>query len=96
LKRLLIGGAALLLQGCVYLPETRTWYDEQCQIYSKHMTLRAHQVGAIGNCVSRDCVGVLAIFGVVGAASAVVSGSIVVVGNTVYWLEKNGKCLIGA
>jgi hypothetical protein len=96
LRRLLIAGAVVLLQGCVYLPETRTWYDEQCQIYSKHMTLRAHQVGAIGSCAGRDCVGVLAIFGVVGAASAVVSGSIVVVGNTVYWLEKNGKCLIGA
>ncbi|MGH8517765.1 MAG: hypothetical protein ACREUE_09925 [Panacagrimonas sp.] len=96
MNRLLIAGAVLLLQGCVYLPETRTWYDEQCQIYSKHMTLRAHQVGAIGNCVNRDCVGVLAIFGVVSAASAVVSGSIVVVGNTVYWLEQKGKCLIGA
>ena len=96
MRRLLKIGAVALLQGCVYLPETRTWYDEQCQIYSKHMTLRAHQVGAIGNCVQRDCVGVLAIFGAVGAVSAVVSGSIVVVGNTVYWLEKNGKCLIGA
>ena len=96
MSRLLAVCALVLLQGCVYLPETRTWFDEQCQVYSKHMTLKAHQMGAIGNCMQRDCVGVLAIFGVVGAASAVVSGSIVVVGNTVYWLEKQGKCLIGA
>jgi len=96
LNRLLVVCAVALLQGCVYLPETRTWYDDQCQIYSKHMTLRAHQVGAIGNCVNRDCVGILAIFGAVSAVTAVVSGSIVVVGNTVYWLEQKGKCLIGA
>jgi hypothetical protein len=29
----------------------------------------------------------------VTAGSAVVSGSIVVAGNTVYWLEKRGKCI---
>jgi len=27
------------------------------------------------------------------AGSAIVSGSIVVVGNALYWLEKQGKCL---
>jgi hypothetical protein len=32
--------------------------------------------------------------GAVAAASVVVSGSIVVVGNVVYWLEKQGKCLV--
>jgi hypothetical protein len=31
--------------------------------------------------------------GVVSAASAVVTGSVVVVGNVVNWLEKQGQCL---
>ena len=31
-------------------------------------------------------------YGTVGAASFIVSGSIVVVGNTVHWIEKKGKC----
>jgi hypothetical protein len=30
--------------------------------------------------------------GAVAAASAVVSGSVVVVGNSVYWLESQGSC----
>lgn len=95
MRQRLAACAVVLLQGCVYIPETTTWYDEQCRIYSKHMTLKAHQMGTIGNCMHRDCVGILAILGAVGAVSAVVSGSIVVVGNTVYWLEKQGKCLVG-
>jgi hypothetical protein len=31
--------------------------------------------------------------GVVAVASAVVSGSIAVVGNVVYWLERQGQCV---
>ena len=33
-----------------------------------------------------------AIFATLSAASLVVSGSVVVVGNTVHWLEKEGRC----
>lgn len=33
------------------------------------------------------------VVGAVSAASMGVSGSIVIVGNVVYWLEKQGKCL---
>jgi hypothetical protein len=86
--------AAALLQGCIYVPHTTTWYDEQCKIEAKHMTLRPEQIGALGSCSGRDCVVALAAFGVIAAASAVVSGSIVVVGNVVYWLEKQGKCAL--
>lgn len=35
---------------------------------------------------------VLGLYGGVAAGSAVVSGSIVLVGNTIYWLEEQGKC----
>ena len=31
--------------------------------------------------------------GATAAASAIVSGSIVIVGNVVYWFEKQGRCL---
>jgi len=37
---------------------------------------------------------VLVAIGAVAAASAVVSGSIVLVGNIVYWAEKQGKCAL--
>jgi hypothetical protein len=35
---------------------------------------------------------IVAVAGVTAAASAVVSGSIAVVGNVVYWLERQGRC----
>jgi hypothetical protein len=37
-------------------------------------------------------VALLVAAGVVAAASAVVSGSIAVVGNVVYWIEQQGQC----
>jgi len=85
---------AALLQGCVFVPRTTTTYDEECRTERRHMTLRPEQIGYIGSCAGRDCVYVLVAFGAVAATSAVVSGSIVVVGNVVYWLEKQGKCAI--
>ena len=82
------------LQGCVVVPETRTAYDQNCMIHTKHMTLRAQQIATLGHCVGDGCLAVLAAIGVVAGASVIVSGSIVVVGNVVYWIEKQGKCLI--
>jgi hypothetical protein len=35
----------------------------------------------------------LAAAGATAEASAVISGSIVIVGNVVYWFEKQGRCL---
>ena len=40
-----------------------------------------------------EAVGCLAFALGMTAGSAVVSGSIVAAGNTVYWLEKRGKCV---
>lgn len=58
------------------------------------MRLDSTQLGQIRpNCANADCAGVLLVGGVVSAASAVISGSIVLVGNTVYWLEKRGRCV---
>jgi hypothetical protein len=85
---------AALLQGCVYLPHTTTVYDEQCKIETKHMTLRPEQIGAVGSCSGRDCLVALAAIGVIAAGTAIVSGSIVVVGNVVYWIEKQGRCAL--
>ena len=58
------------------------------------MRLEATQIGAIGSCTNRDCAYVLVAIGAVAAATAVVSGSIVLVGNVVYWLERQGKCAL--
>jgi hypothetical protein len=84
----------VLLQACIYLPHTTTVYDEECKIERRHMKLRAEQIGTLGSCSGRDCAYILVAFGAVAAASAVVSGSIVIVGNVAYWAEKQGKCAL--
>lgn len=81
-----------MMQGCVFVPVTTEIYDPGCRIVSKQMTLQSVQVGALGGCRGNECAAVLVLFGATAAASAVVSGSIVVVGNVVYWFEKQGSC----
>ena len=77
--------AALLLQACVVVPRTATVYDDNCHTHRRQMVLDVHQVGMFGGCANQGCVALLVAAGVVTAASAVVSGSIAVVGNVVYW-----------
>jgi hypothetical protein len=88
-----LASCLLLPGGCVYLPKTTTIYDENCKIMKHHMTLEVHQAATIAGCSNEACVAALVVFGAVSAATAVVSGSVVVVGNVVYWLEKQGQCL---
>lgn len=83
---------ALLLQSCVFVPATTEIYDQDCRITSKQMALQAVQVGAFVGCRGSECVAALVVMGAATAASAVISGSIVVVGNVVYWFEKKGRC----
>lgn len=79
--------------GCVFLPETTARYDPACQLIERHMTLKAYQVGVFARCQNEGCIELLALAGLISAASFVVSGSVAVVGDTVYWLEAKGQCL---
>lgn len=90
------GGMALLLvAGCVYVPVTTQRYDRECQVVARHMELQVVQIGAIQHCHNEGCAAVLVAAGATAAASAVVSGSIAIVGNVVYWLERLGRCTRG-
>jgi hypothetical protein len=89
---LLLPAAILTLQACVFVPRTTEVYDFDCRVSSRQMDLQAVEIGGFGRCQSRDCAVILVAVGATAAASAVVSGSIVVVGNVVYWLEKQGRC----
>lgn len=84
--------ATVLLAGCIFLPHTATVYDAECEILERKMTLEAYQVGALGGCRNEGCAALLVVAGVVSATTAVISGSVVVVGNVVYWLEEKGQC----
>ena len=88
-------GPALIcaaLQACVFLPSTIEVYDPECQVVARQMTLREVQVAAIGGCQNQSCVGMILALGATAAASAIVSGSIVIVGNIAYWLERQSTC----
>lgn len=82
----------LLLQACVYVPRTTEVYDADCQVTSKKMDLQPVQIAAFGGCSDSGCVTLLVAAGATAAASAIISGSIVVTGNVVYWFEKQGRC----
>ena len=83
---------AVALQACVYLPSTIEVYDPECQIVAKHMTLQEVQLAAIVGCQNQSCVAMILAVGATTAASVIVSGSIVIVGNMAYWLERQTAC----
>lgn len=86
---------AAALAGCVVMPTTVTGYDPQCRATTRHMTLEVTQVGAIARCSNQECAALVLVAAGVTAATAVVSGSIAVVGNVVYWAEERAGCLVG-
>lgn len=85
-------GVAAAAAGCIYAPRTVSVYDPDCRIVSRHMVLDAQQVAAISRCQNEGCLTLLVAMGAVSAVSAVISGSVVVVGNVMYWFEKRSQC----
>lgn len=90
---------ALVLSGCVYTPQLVTRYDERCDIEFKQMTLTTQQLQVINpgpTCADKDCLALIAGQILMVPASAIISGSIVLVGNTLFWMQKEGQCLINS
>jgi hypothetical protein len=85
----------LLLAGCVVVPTTRETYDPQCKVMKREMQLEvAKATPMLRSCGGDECAAVMAAAGIVTAASAVVSGSIAIVGNALFWLERQGRCVV--
>jgi hypothetical protein len=83
---------AASLSACVVVPRTIARYDAECHIVARYMTLQPVQVASIGGCSNDGCVALVAMAGATAAASTIISGSIAVAGNVVYWLERQGQC----
>lgn len=77
---------------CVVLPQTRDVYDAECRMVTRQVTLGAAYIGGFHACAGDGCLMMLTAAGVVTAASAVISGSIALVGNVAYWIERQGRC----
>ena len=95
---------ALACAGCatpVFVPETHVYHDAKCDVTYRKMTLTTAEMSLLQVPGGAHCGGSWEGCAVLLAAelgktpiSAVVSGSIVVIGNTIYWAEKTGRCLL--
>ena len=85
-------GLAALQAACIVVPQTREFYDPECRMLKKEMRLETAVVGRFQACQGDGCIALLVATGAVTAASAVVSGSIALVGNVAYWFENQGRC----
>ena len=84
--------ASLLASACVVVPRTRDGYDPECEFVTHHMELETVQVARIKACGDDLCTAAVVVAVGVTAASAVVSSSIVLVGNVVYWADRRLSC----
>jgi hypothetical protein len=83
------------IQGCTFLPEVQDKNPEyeRCNLVTKKMDLV--MLGKLFNGCEGGGEGAAAYClasALYSSTTAVVSGSFVLVGNTIHWLEKQGKC----
>ncbi|MDZ4260929.1 MAG: hypothetical protein U1B30_01175 [Pseudomonadota bacterium] len=83
---------------CVVVPKKGASYDEKCMVSTQkiELTMEQRQIFNDIDCFSKSCTseltGALLTSTLAATTSAVVSGSVALVGNTLYWLESQGEC----
>jgi hypothetical protein len=94
---------SVLASGCVFYPKLYSDRSSRCGGTSRHFELRRALESNTNppnsyrsklpppNC-DRYCVAAILAAGSATAAIAIVSGSIVVIGNTVFWVEESAEC----
>jgi len=85
----------VLLSSCVFVPETskNQKYADNCKMVTRQLSLSPKEISG-KLCNDEDTAEVcLMVYGVVlPVSSFVISGSIVVIGNSLHWLEYQGPC----
>ena len=91
IKVTLVAVVALNLVACAFVPkvEHSQTYAKNCEMYTKELTLDAISLGGLDCGGNTSC---FAVAGLIPVTTFLVSGSIVLVGNTVHWLEYQGSC----
>ncbi len=97
---------AFLMVGC-FAPAIVTENNPTCQLVTRKLELVLYEENsqalaeatlvsmseASKMCQTPECVLIVPLsFFAISVTSAIISGSIVVVGNTIHWIEKEGKC----
>ena len=85
-----------LCVSCAVVPveKSRSPRDIECGVTSHEYDLKMVQMGSVSaSCDTPECILSIGLFAAAWTGfTAIVSGSIVVVGNTVHWLEQQGPC----
>ena len=81
------------------MPKFTEKFDKKCQTVQKKVELSIEDAGIFGEleCPNKEECKAQFLGQVLGSVivlpvSAIISGSIAVIGNTVYWLEEQGQC----
>jgi hypothetical protein len=84
----------MAIQGCAAYPKVNKSVDyKRCDLLSRSYTLTVTDKPVMNpQSNNGGIIGELVVAGVFLGATVVVSGSLVVVGNTVHFLEKQGRC----
>jgi hypothetical protein len=83
---------SLLASACMIVPVTVEGYDPDCRIVTRHVELQTVQIAALNSCSGQGCESLVLVGLGLTAASAIISGSIAVTGNIVYWAEHRADC----
>ncbi|RKZ93427.1 MAG: hypothetical protein DRR19_01140 [Candidatus Parabeggiatoa sp. nov. 1] len=90
---------SFLIAGC-FAPAIVAEKNHRCQLVTKKLKLTLSEEGtdiltgtfSSHGCQTPECLLIALGAVAVSAASLIVSGSIVVIGNTIHWIEKQGTC----
>ena len=98
-KSLLISFLTIFLCSCAVMPQFTEKFDEKCQTVQKKVELSIEQSGAFEDLECSDNEDCKAVFlaEIIGSVivfpvSTIISGSIALIGNTIYWVEEYGQC----
>lgn len=94
-KIIIISVFTLLLVSCAFVPRVSKQqnYAENCEMVTRKLTLDVAEFGINGCGTSKDPEACLVLFGIITPVlSFVVSGSVVIAGNTIHWVEYQGTC----
>jgi hypothetical protein len=86
------GAVVVATAGCVVVPQWHQVYDPQCGVAMRQITLEMAVLPGFHRCQGDACVALMVTAGVVTVASTVISGSVAVIGNVLYWAERQTGC----
>lgn len=91
-------GLVFLISACAFYPQVseQQEYASQCELLTRWLELDSEKLDVLDSCSGIDgeaglvCLAAIGI--VVPTTTLLVSGSITVAGNTLHWLEYQGRC----